>query len=163
MLRSTPLLPFARQPCSDQAENPDRIEAKLSMEPIENADAREPREAKEPMEANELAEPIDRTEPAEPIDRIDPEEPIDKIDLFDPMLGIEPLSGRDELPPLRINAFWQAPAAAQVRPAPAGSGLLSDHNCSAVGREPLDRASLSTLPLFSRGNCATARKCRGTL
>ena len=83
------------------------------MEPIENADAREPREAKEPMEANEPAEPIDKIEPTEPTDKIDPEEPIDKIEPFDPMLRTEPPSGRDELPPLRITAFWQAPAATQ--------------------------------------------------
>ena len=71
------------------AEKPDRTEATLQIEPIENAEAKLPRQPQEPIEANDPAEPMDRMEPAEPIDRIDPVEPMERIDPFEPIERIE--------------------------------------------------------------------------
>jgi hypothetical protein len=98
------------QPFSARAENPDATDAKLQIEPTENAEAKLPSEANEPMEASEPADPIESTEPAEPMERIDPVEPIDRIDPDEPMLRIEPpaLPGPEELS-LPMTAFWHRP------------------------------------------------------
>lgn len=92
---------------SAREENPDATDAKLQIEPIENAEAKLASEANEPMEASEPAEPIDSTEPAEPMERIEPVEPIDRIDPDEPMLRSEPPArpGPEELS-LPMTAFW---------------------------------------------------------
>ena len=88
-------------------EKPDRTEAKLQIEPIENADAKLPSDAKEPIEANDPAEPMDRIDPAEPMDRIDPVEPMDRIEPFAPMDRIElPSPPGPGEPPVAMIVLW---------------------------------------------------------
>ena len=101
------------------AEKPDRIEAKLQIEPIENAHAKLPSDAKEPIEANEPAEPIDRIEPADPMDRIEPVEPMDRIEPFEPIERREVPSppGPGE-PPFAMVTFWHSRSAAADRTGP---------------------------------------------
>jgi hypothetical protein len=74
----------------DRAAKPDAIDAKLHIEPIENADISEASEANEPIDAIEPVEPMDSIDPAEPIDRIEPVEPIDRMDPLEPMLRSDP-------------------------------------------------------------------------
>ncbi len=73
-----------------RAENPDWIDAKLNIEPIENAENSEPIETKEPIESREPAEPIDSTEPDEPMERIDPTEPMERMEPEKPIDRSEP-------------------------------------------------------------------------
>jgi len=68
------MAPEACQDSSDHRLRPEKIDAKLRIEPTENADANDPAE---PIERIDPDEPIDRMEPLEPIDKIEPEEPID--------------------------------------------------------------------------------------
>ena len=104
------------------AEKPDRTEAKLQIEPIENADAKLPSDPKEPIEANDPAEPMDRIDPAEPMDRIDPVEPMDRIEPFAPMDRIElPSPPGPGEPPVRHDRIV-APAPAPAAGAPGVSG-----------------------------------------
>jgi hypothetical protein len=75
---------------NDRAANADWMDAKLNIEPTENADISEASEANEPIDTIEPAEPIDKMDPEEPMDRIEPVEPIDRIDPEEPMLSSEP-------------------------------------------------------------------------
>ena len=109
------------QPRSVPDEKPDRIEAKLQIEPIENADAKLPSDAREPIEANDPAEPIDSTEPADPMDRIDPVEPMDRIEPFEPIERREVPSppGPGE-PPFAMVTLWHRPWHRHERPPRGG-------------------------------------------
>jgi hypothetical protein len=75
---------------TERAANPEAIDAKLHIDPMENAENNEPSEANEPIEATEPAEPIDRIEPDEPMDRTEPVEPIDRSDPEEPIDRTEP-------------------------------------------------------------------------